>query len=258
MIIERLPLHFSDPAATLTAFFPPDGAARPALIVLPGGGYHLSAPGEGAPVAARFAEMGYAAFLLKYSTLADGLGHTVFPEPLLQLAAAVRYVRENHTALGIDPERIVLLGASAGGHLAANYCNFWNTPLLCPDAAEAELLRPNACILLYGATALAPGNMMLEPIFGHATPYRQEELDAYTAKLHLGSQTPPTVLFHSAADPMVPVHQSMELFHALREASIPTELHVFAYGGHAYGLGSGTPTEVWPGLADNFLRGLWT
>ena len=97
--------------------------------------------------------MGYAAFLLKYSTLADGAEHTVFPEPLLQLATAVRYVRENCNALHVDPQRIALFGASAGGHLAGNYCNYWNTPLLCGDPAAAELQRPNACVLLYGASS---------------------------------------------------------------------------------------------------------
>lgn len=250
-----LPLIFENPAVTLSGYVP-EGAKKPALLVLPGGGYMVCAPGEGEPVAARFAEKGYAAFVLHYSVQTPGTDNPAarFPKLLREVAQAVKYLRENAATLGIDAERIYLFGASAGGHLAACYGNCWNDAALLGDIADAETLRPAALVLLYGATEFDRDSMMLPAMYSHAAPYSDEELTRWTVRLHLNASTPPTVLFHSAPDPTVPVQQSLNLFAALQERGIPSELHVFGCGEHAYGLGTGTPAEVWPELADRFLR----
>ena len=250
-----LPLTFDDPAVTLFGFLP-EGSGKPALLVLPGGGYMLCAPGEGEPVAAHFAGFGYAAFVLNYSVQAPGADNSYarFPTPLREVAQAVKYLRENAASLGIDPGRIFLFGASAGAHLAASYGNCWDNAALLGDIADAETLRPNALALLYGATEFDQDSMMLPAMYGHAAPYSEEELARWTVRLHLGAGTPPTVLFHSAPDPTVPVQQSLNLFAALQAQGTPSELHIFGCGEHAYGLGTGTPAEVWPSLADRFLQ----
>ena len=253
-----LPLSFDDPAVTLSGFLP-EGSGNPALLVLPGGGYMICAPSEGAPIAARFAELGYAAFVLEYSVQPYGTlnPHAQFPAPLREVAQTVKYLRENAAAFGIDAHRISLFGASAGGHLAACYGNRWNDASLFGDIAEPETLRPNALVLLYGATEFEPTGMMLPPMLGHAAPFSGEELTRWTVKLQLCDATPPTVLFHSAPDPTVPMRESLELFAALQAREIPSELHIFGCGEHAYGLGTGTAAEVWPTLADRFLRGVF-
>jgi len=252
-----LPISFEDPAVTLTAFPVEEVTRRPALLVLPGGGYMICAPGEGAPVAARFAELGYAAFVLNYSV--QGLTNPAarFPNPLREVARTVQYLRSNADALGIDPDRIYLFGSSAGGHLAASYGNHWTDTALFGDIAEPSMLQPNALVLLYGATEFDQNSMMLPSMFGHPAPYTEEELERWMVRLHLNAHTPPTVLFHSAPDPTVPMEQSLRLFTALQALEIPSALHIFGSGEHAYGLGTGTPAEVWPDLADRFLQELW-
>ena len=256
MTPKLLDLSWDDSAVTLTAFSTETGSdgRKPALLVLPGGGYQVCAPPEGAPIAERFAGMGYAAFVLNYSVASTGGGHTVFPEPLREVARAVAYLRENAAGLGLDPERIALFGASAGGHLAASYCNNWDTDEVCGGiAADPDALKPNACVLLYCAAELGGEGMMHRAMFGHDAPYSDEELERCSVREYVGPQTPPTVLFHAATDPMVPMRCSLELFAALQKEGIPSELHIFGSGVHGTGLGVGSAMEPWPELARRFL-----
>lgn len=258
---KSIRLEYPDPAVTLTAFLP-EGERKGAILVLPGGGYAVCAPAEGEPVAERFAEAGWAAFVLNYSTASTGAEHAVFPEPLREVALTVKHLRENAGQYGLDPGRLVLFGASAGGHLAMSYANSWDTPEVFEgftDAGGAELLRPDACVLLYAALAPeAGGSRMLPILFGHDAPFSEEELERCAVKNYVGPQTPPTVLFHSATDPMAPLRWSAELFETLQRERIPSELHVLGTGAHGYGLGAGTPEGVWPGLALAFLDALFS
>ena len=245
---------YDAPAVSLRGFLP-EGENKSAILVLPGGGYQLCAPPEGEAVAARFAEMGYAAFALEYSVRGEENPRAVFPGPLREAALAVKYLRTHAEELGVDPGRICLFGASAGGHLAASYGCCWRDAALFGDIADAETLRPDAIVLLYCASEPS-FDMMLSSMCGHPAPFTQEEADRWIVKKRLSADFPPAVLFHSAPDPMVPVRQSLDLFAALQAQGIPSELHVFGCGEHAYGLGTGTPAEVWPALADRFLREL--
>ena len=262
---KRIELAYSDPAASLTAFLPPPeagGAARPAIVVLPGGGYRVCAPGEGAPIAEKFAALGFAAFVLNYSVSSTGAGHTVFPEPLRQVAQTVVHLRENAAVYGLDPKKIALFGASAGGHLAMSYANGWDTPEIyegfIPPAESGtdeaiELLHPDACVLLYCAAHPGPEGMMPPAIFGHPAPFSEEEMERCAVRDYVGPQTPPAILFHAATDRSVPMTASLELFAALQKQGVPSELHIFGSGEHACGLAEGTPMGVWPELAKTFL-----
>ncbi len=252
----------ADGAVRLTRYDDGRGEKRPAVLVLPGGGYAAIAPREGAPVAEHFASLGYRAFVLSYSTRwpdfermgqGEPNGHTVFPEPLRELAAAVAFLRRHADGLGVDG-RIILMGFSAGAHLAANYMNLWNTEDVYEAVAGPDELAPTLCVLGYPAVELDNDGMMAPAIFGADGTHSPASLRRWSARWHVGSQTPPCFLFHSVTDPMVPVQQSLGLAQALEDAGIAYELHLFGCGGHAYGLGAGTRAGAWPALADGFIR----
>lgn len=252
----------SDPTVRLTRFDCPADEKSPAIVILPGGGYAAIAPKEAAPVAEHFAQRGWRSFVLSYSTRwpdfdrphqGEANRHTLFPEPLRELAAAVAYLRQNADALGVDG-RVILMGFSAGAHLAANYMNFWNTPEVFDGIAEPALLKPDACSLGYPAVELDSVGMMAPAIFGEGVTPDEAALRRWIARYHVGEQTPPCFLFHSVTDPMVPVQQSIDLAQALDAAGIAYELHLFGCGGHAYGLGRNERAGTWPELCDSFLR----
>lgn len=252
-------LDFEDKSVKLTGYLP-RGKEKPVIIVLPGGGYEVCAKNEGEPVAKAFAKLGFAAFTLHYSVLrGKRFGkneHTLFPEPLREVALTIKHIRSNAEEYGIDSNKIALFGASAGGHLAATYANMWNSPYIYDGIETPSRIRVNGCVLLYGATDTTINTTLLSAIYGKEE-FTDEEKSRFVAKDAVSEDTPPTVLFHSVNDPIVPVRESLELFAALQQRGIPTELHLFGSGGHAYGLGEKTPLDGWQKLAANFLNGVW-
>ena len=251
-------LWASDETVTLTYFPPCSSGGAPAILVLPGGGYNTCAPFEGDPVGEKFAELGYHAYVLRYSTRFATFGnmggapnpHTIFPEPLQQVAAAVRQIRSEHPDIPV-----VIAGFSAGGHLASCYGNLWNSAEVGDGSEE---LKPNAIILGYAATELTQDEIIMKAIYGEKEVYSEEEIHRYMAKELIGKQTPPTFLFHSVTDPMVPARESVEYAQALDQAGIPYELHLFGTGGHAYSLADGKPMHSWVDMANTFVRNIIT
>ncbi|MBR4425825.1 MAG: alpha/beta hydrolase [Oscillospiraceae bacterium] len=257
MLTRKLRLPYADPAVRLTALLP-DGLRKPAVVVLPGGGYESCAPDEGLPIAKRFCDAGYAAFLLEYSTLATSPAATVFPGLLREVALTVAHIRRRAWEFDVDASHLVIFGASAGAHLAASYGNRWMEPGIGAGIAAADKLCPEALILLYPALEpdALPQSRMMEAIYGHKAPYSTAERVNASTPLNVSAQTPPTILFHSAPDPSVPMDQALHQFLALQRHGVPSEVHVFGSGEHAYGLGLGTPASIWPELSFRFLREL--
>lgn len=266
-MIRKEDVYFwdNDPSVHLEVYLPgSEGENRPAIIVLPGGAYFATGTIEGGQVAKYFAKKGCVAFVLRYSTLHPSFEepytpknpHTRFPEPLHEVAAAIKYVRANADELGADPGSISLVGFSAGGHLAANYGNEWNTSAVY-EAVDAmpEDIRPNACVLCYAATRLRSSSATMNlAVFGERDDYPDELLRRWCAAGHINRNTPPTFLWHTVTDSMVPVSQSYAMSEALMEEGIPHELHVFSEGDHATGLAEGLPAEPWKELALDFIK----
>jgi len=261
---ERYLSWENDPTVSLEAYLPEKGENMPAIIVLPGGGYHALSETEGGEVAQYFAQRGFAAFLLRYSTMYSDFSqsggeknlHTLFPEPLHELAAAIKLIRGKSAEFNINPNGIALMGFSAGGHLAANYCNEWNTPEMTSAVdAEAEEICPNVCILCYAATRLRRTSLSMNTaVFGDRESLDADDLLRWCAAENVGRDNPPTMLWHSVTDRMVPVSQSFEMAQALYDEGIPCELHIFSQGDHATGLAEGMPHRKWKELAIDFIE----
>lgn len=239
---------------TLTHF--PADAARASgasVIVCPGGGYlRLSWTKEGTEVARWLNTLGVSAFVLRYRAVEYG-----HPAPLRDVTRAVRLVRSRAGEFHLRPDRIGVLGFSAGGHLAACAATMWNDPIARTGAAlDAMSARPDFAILIY------PVITMRAP-FGHAGSRERllgseapaDLVEALSVETRVTGQTPPVFLVSSMEDKTVPAENSLMFLEALRGAGVPAELHVYQAGPHGFGLRPGhVAAAEWPKSAEAWMR----
>ncbi len=260
----RAPGATGDDAAqtpTLRVVRPPDGWANgTAIIIAPGGAYaNLALAQEGSEPASWFAARGVTAFILTYRVGKAGR----LPLPLYDGARAVRYVRAKAAEFGIDPGRIGMLGFSAGGHLAATTAAEASDAAAKPaDDIDRVSDRPDFLVLAYpwveGPKLNAKGNsdycMYSKFLVGGAC-----EPAAYAGYLPTEAVTagmPPTFLFTTDEDSIVPADSVVRFYLALRGQGVPAELHIFERGQHGSGLGGSNPSlSQWPQLLQEWLRG---
>lgn len=244
---------------TLTMFDPGGNKGNgSAVIILPGGSYaHLAANYEGRQVADWFAARGFRAFVLQYRLSSNGY---LLPVPLLDARRAVQLVRARAQDYQIDPNRIGILGFSAGGHLAAlaSVQPVAGSPDA-EDPIERVSSRPDFLVLAYpwlGAISTDTTHLSYCKVFNVMD--RCEALRAaYSPDLFVTKDTPPTFWFHTFDDRTVPVEQGLRFYDALVKAGVPSEAHIFAHGPHGTGLGfADLSLEQWPKLLDTWLRGL--
>lgn len=234
--------------------------ARPAVILCPGGAYYFTNDRESEPVALSFLAKGFHAFSLRYST-----DKAIYPTALCELAKTVKMVRAHAEEWNVDPNRIILAGFSAGGHLASEFAAKWHEKKLQQLVnAQAEEIRPNALVLGYPVITLGKYTHVpsAENLLGEN---RTEEavLNASVEK-NVTDHFPPTFLWHTETDPTVPVQNSLLLAASLAEQKVPFELHIFPYGSHGLGLANNCTVEedrhvndycdVWFEEAVKFLR----
>ncbi len=242
---------------TLTVFEPQNGHGNgSAMIVLPGGSYaHLAANLEGRQVADWFTVRGFRVFVLQYRLSSNGY---LLPIPLLDARRAVQLVRARASDYHVEPNRIGLIGFSAGGHLAA-LASVQPVPGK-PDAEdpiERVPSRPDFLVLGYpwiGAISSDTSHLSYCKLFNVMD--RCEELRlAYSPDLFVTKDTPPTFWYHTTEDQTVPVEQGLRFYEALVKAGVPAEAHIFAHGSHGTGLGAGDPAlDQWPELLEVWLR----
>lgn len=238
---------------TLT-YYPALGNPTVAVIVAPGGGYGgLAQNHEGRQVANWFNSIGISAFVLKYR-LGPRYHH---PIELGDAQRAVRLVRSRAKQFGIDPNRIGFMGFSAGGHLTSTIAtHFDNGNTNAADPIDRASSRPDFAILAYPVVSS-------DPAISHKGSFTNllgdkpdpEQLKDVSNELHVTKETPPSFLFHTEDDPVVPVLNSMRFYEALVAAHVPAELHIFEHGPHGVGLDLGDPVlGEWPVLLRNWLR----
>ena len=237
----------------ITAFVPeqPTGAA---VVVCPGGGYAGLAPHEAEPVAAWLNSLGVTAFVLRYR-LGPKYHH---PCELQDAARAIRTVQARAAEWGVDPQRIGILGFSAGGHLASTGgTHFEAGDPNAADPIERVSSRPDLMVLIYPVITLSGPYAHLgsrDNLLGPEPPAELVELLSSEKQVTPG--TPPTFLVHTAGDTGVPCENSLLFAAALRAAGVPVELHLFERGEHGFGLGGDDPVlSMWPQLCAGWLRG---
>lgn len=206
---------------------------RPAVVLCPGGGYAMTSDREAEPVALTLVAKGIQVFVLRYAVNPDR-----YPLALIQLAKAVAIVRERASYYNVDPNQIGVAGFSAGGHLAASLCVFWKEPWLSKLLQlQPDQIQPNFQVLSY--PVITSGTHKHSSSFELLLGDRYDEL---VTKMSLESQVndsvPPTFIWHTDADPSVPVENTLLYASALKKYRIPLELHIFDRGAHGLGLGN--------------------
>ena len=242
---------------TLTIFDPAAGSANgSAVVVLPGGAYiHLAGNHEGRQVADWFAARGFRAFVLSYRLSSNGY---LLPVPLLDARRAIQTVRARAADYHINPNRIVVIGFSAGGHLAA--LSATQPAAARPDSddpIERVSSRPDFLVLGYpwiGAISSDTSHLSYCKLLNVMD--RCEALrTAYSPDLFVTKETPPTFWVHSFDDHTVPLEQGLRFYEALLKAGVPSEAHIFGHGGHGYGFGKGdVELEEWPVQLEKWMR----
>ena len=212
-----------------------DGARNrktPLVLICPGGGYAMTSNREAEPIALQFNSMGYQAAVLRYSC-----APAVYPTALCEVAQSVKLIREHAEDWNVDAEKIIVMGFSAGGHLAASYGVFWNESWLTGKMqCDKQLLKPNGLVLCYPVISSKEEiahQDSIKNLLGESYPEMKEQV---SLEDKVGKHTPKTFLWHTFTDPVVPFWNSFRFAEALGKAGVPMEYHLYPQGGHGLSL----------------------
>ncbi len=231
---------------TLTVFRPsPEANTGTAVIVVPGGGYWVNAIShEGYDVARELVKWGITAVVLKYRIPDDRTMEDRTVGPLQDAQQAMFVVRRRAEAWGIHPNRIGIMGFSAGGHLASTLGTHFLQPLL--PAFKETSLRPDFMVLVYPVISFRDD-------IGHRGSRDQllgknpaaDLIASFSNETQVTGQTPPTFLVHATDDKGVLPENSLAFYQALRAAGVPAEMHLYQSGGHGFGMNNPTTADKW-------------
>ncbi|KAB7789871.1 alpha/beta hydrolase [Bifidobacterium leontopitheci] len=275
--IERVIAGIDGSEARLTGYvidnsdeMDPD-RTRPALLILPGGGYAMTSDRESEPVALRFLAAGFHVFILRYSCAPSR-----YPVALLQAAETMRLIRDNAVEWHADARKVAVIGFSAGGHLAGNLATSSSDGELRAHGFEPAEVRPDA--LLLGYPVITAGEFThrksISTLLGPESRHDERLLDLLSIERHIDAATPPVFAWHTMTDPTVPVENTLMLIRACRAAGVSVEAHLFPEGGHGLSLGTAETAragsrgaagecdpanvvpcvQVWPDLAVDWMR----
>jgi acetyl esterase/lipase len=258
-ITNNIPSRYekvTDP--TITVFLPAaEKATGTAVVICPGGGYGaLAFDHEGYAIARWLNENGIAGIILKYRLPSDLIMTDKSVGPLQDAQEAIRIVRRNSAKWKINPQKVGVMGFSAGGHLASTLSTHFNEKVY--ESGDTTSARPSFSLLIYPVISF-------DTTVYHAGSRRnlignkpsEEQVRRFSNELQITTDTPPAFLVHSADDKAVPVKNSILYFEALNKKNIPAEMHIFQKGGHGYGMSVDKGTQsAWPGLCIKWLNSL--
>jgi acetyl esterase/lipase len=240
----------------LIVYQPKNKTSDAAVIICPGGGYGILAiDHEGYEIAEWFNLRGVTAFVLKYRLPQDELFDNAEIRPLQDAQQAIRIIRKNSAKYGISPEKIGIMGFSAGGHLASTASTHFDTQV--GEITDATVsVRPDFSLLIYPVITFnekVTHSGSRENLIGK-TP-ALEKTDLFSNDLQVTTNTPPAFLV-STTDDFVSPENSILYFEACRKNKVPVEMHIYEKGGHGYALkknGLG-PVETWPDRMEDWMR----
>jgi len=234
---------------------PKESATGTAVLICPGGGYGaLAFNHEGHAIAKWLNDNGIAGIVLKYRLPSDLIMKDKSVGPLQDAQEAIRTIRRNAKNWNIDPNKVGVIGFSAGGHLASTLSTHYAEIVY--EVKDTISARPDFSLLIYPV-------ITMDSSFTHAGSRRNligqkpsdEDIRRFSNELQVNEKTPPAFMVHSADDKTVPVKNSMVYYEALVKYKIPSELHVFQKGGHGYGMAGGKETQSsWPELCIKWLN----
>lgn len=234
---------------SLTAYLPkkPNGTA---VIIAPGGGYFVLAQETGVELAKAFNEAGITAFMLKYRLPSDDIMVNKSIGPLQDAQTAIKLLRENAKMWNINPNKLGMVGLSAGGHLVSTTGTQLDRIVI--DNQEKTNLRPDFMILLYPVIVYdASIPRTRENLIGKTpTP---ELLNLYSTDKHVTANTPPTFLVHAVDDDVIPVKNSLAFFNALLNSKVKTEMHILQSGEHGFGISDLKSKDQWFQLCKSWM-----
>lgn len=244
----------------LKVYQPKNNPTGASVIICPGGGYYILAyDHEGEDIAKWFAERGVTAFVLKYRLPQENLFDQKEIRPLQDIQQAFRIVRSNAKSYGISPDKIGVMGFSAGGHLAASASTMFQNQVG-ELVNENMSVRPDFTILLYPVISFSDKMSHSGSRTNLIGPeLKLIDIDRFSTELNVSERTPPTFLVH-AFDDGVKIDNSFAYAKALKAKNVPVEFHAYEKGGHGFGMtktGRG-PVESWPDrLADWMKNNAW-
>jgi acetyl esterase/lipase len=241
---------------TLTVFLPSaDKATGTAVLICPGGGYGVLAfDHEGYAIARWLNENGIAGIILKYRLPSDLIMKDKSVGPLQDAQEAIRILRRNREHWKINPNKIGVIGFSAGGHLASTLSTHYADKVY--ESNDTTSARPDFSLLIYPV-------ITFDASFTHAGSRKnligdnpsEDAVKKFSNELQINGKTPPAFLIHSSDDKTVPVKNSLVYYENLVKNNIPAEMHIFQKGGHGYGLSVGRGTQsAWPDLCIRWMK----
>jgi acetyl esterase/lipase len=240
---------------TLTIFLPEKSKSNgTAVVICPGGGYWItSIVKEGFAVARQFNEWGIAAFVLNYRMPNDSSMVDKKIGPLQDAQRAIQLVRLHAKDWNVDPNKVGIMGFSAGGHVASTAATHFRHSYI--ENPGNTNLRPDFAILIYPVISFQDniGHVgSRDRLLGKNPP--QNLIDSFSNEMQVTAQTPPTFLVHATDDNTVPVMNSVSFYEALLKYKIPAEMHIYKAGGHGFGMHNLTNNDDWMVTCKNWME----